>query len=100
MSRRKPSEAERQAALDAVTERGWSRTDAAGHPWRPNGWRAADGNYVRCELCGARTNPARWPLYFAEGPHAGGTVWTCSTCKLKHADRLGIAEVLVDIPAQ
>lgn len=98
MTQIEPTAADRQAALDAVTERGWSRTNAAGHPWRPNGWRGADGDYVPCEQCGARTNPARWPLFFTGGPEAGRTVWTCSTCKLKQADRLGVAKVLVDIP--
>ena len=35
-----PSAVQRQAALDAVTERGWSRTSAAGHAWKLGAVRA------------------------------------------------------------
>jgi hypothetical protein len=93
-----PSDDQKRAALGAVTDRGWSRTDAAGHAWRPNGWRGPDGGYVPCELCRARTNPARWPLFFTSGPEAGRLLWTCSTCKLKQVDRTGAAKLVVDIP--
>lgn len=93
-----PTSQQVRMARDVVVTVGWTRADAAGHPWRPNGRRAPDGTYIPCEMCHARTNPARWPLFFRAGEATGHVRWTCSTCKKKYADRAGTAVVIVDIP--
>lgn len=98
MSRSEPTDAQLRQARDEVADRGWTRSDAAAHPWRPNGKRGLDGEYLACEKCHAHTNPARWPLFFQSGELAGAILWTCSTCKKANADRAGIARVLVDVP--
>ena len=92
-----PSEHQWREARDGVTSRGWEPSGAKAHNYRPRGIR--DGDVFRpCEHCEAKTNPARWPLFFRAGEHAGRLLWTCSTCKRTQADRHDLAEVLVSAP--
>ena len=75
-----PTPAQIREAQAGVASRGWERADAKSHLYRPIAMR--DGaDWVPCQHCGARRNPARWPLFFRVGDHAGELLWTCSTCK-------------------
>ena len=94
-----PSAEDVREAVAAVESRGWTRSHARGHAAYPVGIREPDGSFKPCEVCGAARNPARWPLFFRSGSHAGRVLWTCSTCKLAHADAHGRAVVLVSPPA-
>jgi len=95
--RSEPTEEQRREATAGVALRGWERADAKSHAFRPIAIRDG-GIYLVCEHCHARTNPARWPLFFRSGEHAGRLLWTCSTCKRKQADRDQAAVVLVSPP--
>jgi hypothetical protein len=98
MAATKPTDSQLREAQDGVASRGWARSKAAHHDARPNGIREDHGTYHPCEHCHAKTNPARWPLFFRVGEHAGQLLWTCSTCKIAQADRQGAAVVLVEAP--
>ena len=97
--RSEPTEEQRREASADVALRGWERADAKSHAFRPIPIRDG-GIYHVCEHCHARTNPARWPLFFRSGEHAGRLLWTCSTCKRKQADRDQAAVVLVSPPSE
>jgi hypothetical protein len=93
-----PTESQKREALDGIASRGWARSKAASHDYYPIGIRDDAGDYRPCEHCLAARNPARWPLFFRAGEHAGKLLWTCSTCKLSQADSRGIAVVLAEPP--
>ena len=99
MEELEPTGGQLQQAAIAVGVRGWQHSSARSHEFCPKGIREADGKFRACEYCRAGRNPARWPLFFRIGDLAGQVLWTCSTCKLAQADRRGVAQVLVDIPA-
>ena len=82
-------------ATQAVERRGWEKSNAKAHPYRPKGIPDGLGGYEVCQHCHAHTNPARWPLFFRLGEHAGSVLWTCSTCKNAQAVRRDTAVVLV-----
>jgi hypothetical protein len=98
MAEIKPTEGQIREARDGVASRGWQKSKAAHHQFCPVGIRDNDRAFRPCEHCHAATNPARWPLFFRAGEHAGELLWTCSTCKLAHADSRGVATVLVEQP--
>jgi hypothetical protein len=95
-----PTPAMLREASEGVAVAGWEKTSTKGHPMRPRSQRTSDGAVMICQNCSARTSPARWPLFFIEGPHACQLLWTCSTCKNTQADRHGRAIRLVEIPDQ
>ena len=78
----RPTDAQTLEARNAVASRGWTRSKgkALHHRWYPRAIRDDDGQFHACEHCTAgRQNPARWPLFFVRGEHAGQRLWTCST---------------------
>jgi len=99
MSDQEPTEQQVQLARDGVTSRGWAKSKSKSSPFMPIAMREDDGTYHACEHCSAgKQNPARWPLFFQSGAHAGELLWTCMTCKKAQADKREVAIVLVAAP--
>ena len=98
VSASQPSEQQLKEAQDGLAVRGWKPSKSKSSPFMPVEIRENDGTVHACEHCTAgKQNPARWPLFFRTGPHAGKLRWTCTTCKNAQADRHGAAIVLVDV---
>ena len=100
MSDLQPSEEQLREAQDGLATRGWKASKSKSSPYMPVEIREDDGTVHACEHCTAgKQNPARWPLFFRTGSHAGQLLWTCTTCKRAQADHRGVAIVLVEVPS-
>lgn len=94
-----PSEQQLREAQDGLATRGWKPSKSKSSPFMPIEIREDDGSVHACEHCAAgKQNPARWPLFFRNGTHAGQLLWTCTTCKRAQADNRCVAVVLVSTP--
>ena len=101
MSDLQPSEAQLREAQDGLAMRGWKPSKSKSSPFMPVEIREDDGTVHACEHCAAgKQNPARWPLFFRTGAHAGQLLWTCTTCRRAQADNRGVAVILVEVPTR